>query len=643
MEKLIDSFEFRILTFVFRGIAILFGLYYAYELAYALCRSRPLSEAAFLVGGLLINGGALAAQLWIKKNSAYIAPLGVAFAVANVLFRQSGIFFVDSTPVQFALGTLLFPLAVLSLGFYFKTVTGPIIAAVYVFVSDTVAVAIFPSAFFRQADYSVNQSSVIINATIEILCLSLFATLALVFMNTTLRSNRHKKQEYLKKLSHYDQETGLPNIRELSSIVTARLKKIETRDSVVALAGLRILKIEELSERLGYENMINWLLRFSAELTASLDLWRRDACGPHDKDMIQLFRLETSLLFFPVELPKRLLDAPGKFSEAWNGIVHEVLQREHVESLIDFYGAYSVAPNDGTTTSELLNNVLNILHRDAPERTGEFIPFNAQYYGLYLRQERIKGQMTSASFASELFTVFQPKVSPRDGTCREFEALMRWKNPILGFIPPGEFIPLAEQTGAIDVITRKSLEDTKNLIERCANEGLGKIKISFNLSPTLVSTDYLSQLGQWVADNSLAHSIEIEITEGILLNSTNEIVQEFESLKAMGIGLSIDDFGTGYSNLSYIQRFNPDVIKIDKGFIDRVPTDEKGCRLVQAIVLIIKAFGIACVAEGVETAEQLEFLNKEGCDLIQGYFYSKPIEADDAVNFMKAHNEKKQR
>ena len=287
--------------------------------------------------------------------------------------------------------------------------------------------------------------------------------------------------------------------------------------------------------------------------------------------------------------------------------------------------------------------MLNILHRSTSEQRTVFIPFNASSFDQYLRKERLKEQMTSDSFASEVFTLFQPKVSARDGTCREFEALGRWKNPILGLISPGEFIPLSEQIGTIGVATRKSLADVQRFIEQCRESGFDRVKVSFNLSPALISRDYLTALAAWIQNNGLGESLEIEITEGILLNSTTELEQDFAVIKETGVSFAIDDFGTGYSNLSYLQKFNADVIKIDKSFIDRLPSDEKSVNLIKAIILMVRAFGMTCVAEGVETEPQLDFLREAGCDLIQGYYYSKPIAADDAIRFMEIRNAKEVR
>lgn len=636
----LDSFEHRILKRVFANFALLFLAYYCYELIMATTRAAAAAELVFWGSGIFLNGAALAVCVGLLSHKDCLLPVGVVFTLANVALRQAAVFFVPENMAASAVSALVYPMAALGLGFYTRRAWIPVAVSLYILASFLLVHFAFPSFFFRHGMPASPGEIAILRSALKVLVMGLLTAVIISSLNQLLYASRQHKQEYFKKLSHYDQETGLPNIRELSVVTNGKIERTDTESSVLVLAGIRIVKLEELSERLGYENMVNWLLRFSSELTASLDLWRRGTSGTGADETFQLFRLESSLLIFPVEVPKELYADASKLCEAWTKIVLDVLRAEHIESLIDFYGAVTAYPDDGKTSSELLNNVLNILHRSTADLRTVFIPFNASAFDQYLRKERLKEQMTSDSFASEVFTVFQPKVSTRDGTCREFEALGRWKNPILGLISPGEFIPLAEQIGTIGVATKKSLEDVLRFIERSREAGFERIKVSFNLSPALISGDYLTALAAWIHNNRLGQSLEIEITEGILLNTTTELEQDFAIIRETGVSFAIDDFGTGYSNLSYLQKFNADVIKIDKSFIDRIPADEKSVNLIKAIILMIRAFGMTCVAEGVETEAQLEFLREAGCDLIQGYYYSKPIPADDAIRFMEMRNAK---
>jgi EAL domain-containing protein (putative c-di-GMP-specific phosphodiesterase class I) len=638
MEKVPDVFENRILARIYTSFACIFTLFYAWEFSFSLYGGAPLRVSALLAGGFFLNAAALAIRFIPGGILRRVLPAGIAFTVMNILLRQITLLLTETDPARFAIESMIYPFAILALSFYTRKFRVSVAVSAYILLSFILVQFIFPRLFFENAVLALPSESKIVIESFELLLIGLVSALVLISMNQILYTSRQNKQRYFQKLSHYDQETGLPNIRELSAATTAKISETNTGNSVLVLAGLRIVKLDELSEKLGYENMINWLMRFSAELSASLDLWVRGLSGSKDQEMLQLYRLESSLLIFPVILPKNLYDAMSPLSETWARLVLDVLRKEHIESLVDFYGAFTAYPADGASSSELLNNLLNVLHRSTPDQRTTFIPFSESSFDQYLRKERLKEQMGSDSFGAEVYTVFQPKVSVLDETCHEFEALGRWKNPILGLISPGEFIPLAEQIGAIGVATRKTLEDTKQFIERCRADGLGETKVSFNLSPALISRDYLTTLSAWIQNNNLGANLEVEITEGILLNSTTELEQDFAIIKETGCSFAIDDFGTGYSNLSYLQHFNAEVIKIDKCFVDRVPADSKSCNLIQAIVLMVKAFGMICVAEGVENEAQLDFLREAGCDLIQGYHFAKPLDGEAARDFMRARN-----
>ena len=535
---------------------------------------------------------------------------------------------------------LLYPFIIVAAGFFSRKKWIPPVLALAILGGFFCAYVIFPRHLFPPERIVAGWNSPVVRETAKILLIGLVASVLLSAMFRQLYEHRQRKQDYMKKISHFDQETGLPNIRELSGEITNQIGKINGTDTVLVLAGIRLLKLDEMSEKLGYENMINWILRFSGEFSASIDLWIRGVDDSANEQPVQLYRLESSLLIFPIIIPANVYRSGPILSRVWTKLLVDVLRAEHIESLVDFYGAFTAAPDDGNTSAELLNNLLNVLHRSTADQKTLFTPFNASAFDQYLRKERLKEQMLSDSFENEIHAVFQPKVSPQTETCEEFEALARWKNPILGLISPGEFIPLAEQVSTMGILTMKILKDTHAFIATCAAAGLEHVKIAFNLSPTLISRDYLISLAGWIADNKLGGSLEIEITEGILLNTTKETEEDFAMIKELGVSFAIDDFGTGYSNLSYLQRFNAEVIKIDKSFVDGIPASEKSAHLVNAMLLMAQAFNTKVVAEGVENEQQMLFLRDAGCDLIQGYYYSRPLESGPALEWLKKRPQK---
>ena len=268
-----------------------------------------------------------------------------------------------------------------------------------------------------------------------------------------------------------------------------------------------------------------------------------------------------------------------------------------------------------------------------------FIPFNSKAYDEYLQRQFIREQMRHPDFERSITAWFQPKICLETGRCTGFEALARWFHPEAGAISPMEFIPIAENTGMILPLTIKILKDTRNLLEAILSfsDLSGSFRISFNLSPVLVNSDTLTILEEWVKDTNITGNLEVEITEGIMLKTSEDILQLFHNWREDGIHFSIDDFGTGYSNLSYLQSFDADILKIDKRFIDGLPENGKNVSLVKAIILMARAFGMKIIAEGVETTAQADFLKSAGCDEVQGYLFSKPLKLEDAAAFYKSN------
>lgn len=232
---------------------------------------------------------------------------------------------------------------------------------------------------------------------------------------------------------------------------------------------------------------------------------------------------------------------------------------------------------------------------------------------------------------------YQPKIDTQTEQVVGFEALARWKNDVLGFVSPGEFIPYAEETGLIvpisDVIWEQVLHDSKRLEQL----GLPRFPIAINISslhfqhPNFLESIKAS-LGRAQTE---AKYFEIEVTERTVMNNANETVQKFNELRDLGFTLSIDDFGTGYSSLSYLVRFPLDTLKIDRSFIQQICYQEEKQAVVDAIIHMSHRLNMRVVAEGVEQADQVALLRKLGCDEIQGFYYSKPLPFDEMIEFTK--------
>jgi EAL domain-containing protein (putative c-di-GMP-specific phosphodiesterase class I) len=208
------------------------------------------------------------------------------------------------------------------------------------------------------------------------------------------------------------------------------------------------------------------------------------------------------------------------------------------------------------------------------------------------------------------------------------EALVRWHHPQRGLVQPAEFIPLAESTGLIVQLGEWVLEEACTQAAQWMRAGLPPFRLAVNVSAREFSPSLPSRVAATLDRHGLAPSwLELEITESTLMRDIERVIDIMDQITALGVSLSLDDFGTGYSSLSYLKRFPIDTLKIDRSFTTGIPEDGNDCAIASTIISIGQQLGHRVIAEGVETAEQLEFLRGAGCDEVQGYLFSRPLAA----------------
>jgi EAL domain-containing protein (putative c-di-GMP-specific phosphodiesterase class I) len=261
-------------------------------------------------------------------------------------------------------------------------------------------------------------------------------------------------------------------------------------------------------------------------------------------------------------------------------------------------------------------------------------------YGFYSEeadqrtQERfsLEADLRHALERQELVLHYQPQVSARTGEVTGFEALIRWHHPSRGMIPPLEFLPLAEETGLIVEIGDWVMREACRQNQAWQQAGLAKVVVAVNIAHAQFMRPTLpAEVKQVLQDTGLAPQfLELELTESILAANAEEAATRLKVLKMAGIKLSIDDFGTGYSSLFYLKNFPLDSVKVDRCFIKDIETDHHDAEITTAIIAMSHSLNLAVVAEGVETATQLDFLRQKDCDTIQGYFYSPAVPAEQA-------------
>jgi diguanylate cyclase (GGDEF)-like protein/PAS domain S-box-containing protein len=281
----------------------------------------------------------------------------------------------------------------------------------------------------------------------------------------------------------------------------------------------------------------------------------------------------------------------------------------------------AIFPTDGADSATLLANAGAALDRAKEEGRGA-IHFFAAAMDLELRERRaLQHDLQSAIARDELVLHYQPQARI-DGEIVGFEALARWQHPARGTVPPGTFIPLAEESGLIVPISEWILRAAC----REAAAWPHPLQIAVNLSPVQFRHGDVAGLVHAVLlETGLAPDrLELEVTEGVLIDDFSRAVSILRRLKSLGVRIAMDDFGTGYSSLSYLQAFPFDKIKIDQGFISNVERNRQSAAIARAVIALARALGLPVLAEGVETPEQLGFLEREGCDQVQGYLIGRP-------------------
>jgi diguanylate cyclase (GGDEF)-like protein len=293
----------------------------------------------------------------------------------------------------------------------------------------------------------------------------------------------------------------------------------------------------------------------------------------------------------------------------------------------------AVAPSDGVTADDLLKHADLALYRAKSDGRGVYRFFEPEMDAKMRKRRELEMDLRAALGKNELELFYQPLVNLKEGKVIGFEALLRWRNPERGLVPPAEFIPLAEEIGLIAPIGAWVLRQACHE----AASWPGDVKVAVNLSPIQFKSERLvldvaSALG---ASGLSPQRLELEITETVMLHDTETTLAMLRQIKALGVSISMDDFGTGYSSLSYLRKFPFDKIKIDQSFVREISDADESMAVVRAVVGLGSSLGMVTSAEGVETADQLRTLRAEGCTLAQGFLFSPAVPAQEIAALLR--------
>jgi len=289
----------------------------------------------------------------------------------------------------------------------------------------------------------------------------------------------------------------------------------------------------------------------------------------------------------------------------------------------------SLLPDNAREISTLLSQAnMAVQHaKHLGGNTFQFYTDNLQ--ACTLERLQLENQLRKGIEEAQLEVFYQPKLCLADDSLHAAEALVRWRHPELGLVPPGDFIGLAEETGLINPLGEFVLRQACQQARSWQLEGLAEVRVSVNISAQQLRQGSLVSLVRQVLDETglPARLLELELTESLLLENVESVISTFQQLRSLGILLAIDDFGTGYSSLSYLKRFPVHYVKIDQTFIRDISTNSEDAAITRAIIAMAHGLELKVVAEGVETQAQMDFLKAQHCDELQGYLISEPVPA----------------
>ena len=435
-------------------------------------------------------------------------------------------------------------------------------------------------------------------------------------------SEPHRSAELIRHQAHFDSLTDLPNrflsLDRLSQI----LMEVQKSHEKAAVFFLDLDDFKKVNDSLGHEVGDKLLIAAAARLQQTLK--KSDTIGRLGGDefivLISSLNDENDAL----AIAERLLQAFRK-----------PFKLQGRDLILTLSIGIAISPKDGTCASVLLRNADTAMYqaKTMGRNTSSF--FTPQMNVAMRRRFEIEEQMHGALERNEFELYYQPQVDVKTNTIVGAEALLRWHNIVLGEITPDEFIPIAEQTGLIAPIGVFVIKQALRFLNEWQSVNKQNYTMAVNLSPRQFrDPELVNIIIHALNKNNISNEcLELEITEGVLMNNQASISDALIHIDKLGIKLSMDDFGTGYSSLSYLRQYPFDVLKIDRSFITGITDNKADCNLVKAAIAMSHSLEMKVVAEGVETKEQLDLLNELNCDIAQGFYLSKPLPAAKLLNF----------
>lgn len=434
---------------------------------------------------------------------------------------------------------------------------------------------------------------------------------------------RETAEQFAKQARH-DSLTGLGNRTMFQEQLHSCLSHAERSGKLVALMILDLDHFKEVNDTLGHHIGDQLLI-------AVADILRENA-----RDVDTVIRLGGDEFAIIVD---ELDQVDGVMAQA-NRIL-EALAKTHLvaghEVRAEASIGITVYPQDGREPDVLLKNADLALYRAKDEGRGNIQLYRHELHLRVIEKNAIERDLRTGIIENQFVLYYQPKIDLETGEIAGAEALIRWKHPDRGLVPPDVFIPVAEDSGIICDLTDWVLAEACRQIRAWMDEGVGPVSVAVNVSALdLRRPDFTDRVAATLIGAGVSPKyLEIEVTESTMMHDVDQVIGTLRRLRAFGVSISIDDFGTGYSSLAYLQRFPVQRLKIDRSFVMDMSTDINSHAIPKLIIDLARNLGVGVLAEGVETQEQRDILTSMGCEEAQGYLFGAPVPAEDFESLLR--------